>query len=68
MAEQSLRERDTAVIEFNDAMWQVDWYLVSHNPSIRILQQKLAKLDEKRDNVKHYHFECCLNAKNHVRF
>ena len=62
-AEQSLRGRGTPVIEFDGAIRQVDRYLVSHDPSIRILQQKSAELDEKRDNVKHYHFEYCRKAK-----
>ena len=32
MAEQSLSERDTTVIEFNDAIWQVDRYYLATIP------------------------------------
>ena len=33
MAEQMVQERDAAVIELNDAIRQVERYLISYNPS-----------------------------------
>ena len=63
MAEQAKRDRDTAVIEMYDAIRQVERYLSSHNPSIRILKQKITKVDDKKEGVKHCHFEYCRKAK-----
>ena len=62
-AEQAKRDRDTAVIEMDDSIRQVERYLSSHNPSIRILKQKINKVDDKKECAKHRHFEYCHKAK-----
>ena len=51
------------MIEMNDAIRQVNKYLSSSNPSIRILKQKLSKVGEKGEEIKRYHFEYCRKAK-----
>ena len=63
MAEQMVRERDAAVIELNDAIRQVERYLNSHNPSIRILKQKIDKIDNKMEDLKLCHYEYSRKAK-----
>ena len=62
MAEQARNEKDAAVIELTEAI-QVERYVGSHNPSTRILKQKLTKVDDKLENAKQSHYAYCRKAK-----
>ncbi len=63
MGDQALRERDASVIELNEAMRQVARYRISHNPSTRLMKQKIAKVEEKSDAFKQHHYTYCRLAK-----
>ena len=63
MGDQALRERGASVVELKEAMRQVSRYRASHNPSTRIMKQKIAKVEEKSDAFKQHHYTYCRLAK-----
>ena len=56
--------RASAFVELEEAIRQEKRYLGSHQPSTRIIQQKIFKVREKETEFKRYHFAHC--EKTHI--
>ena len=66
MAQTTKELRASAAIELSEAIRQAGRYLKSHQPSTRIIQQKIQKIREREDEFKRYHFAYHEKAKIEV--
>ena len=61
--EAAKRERDVASRELSDAIRQAERYTKSTNRSLRIVKQRITKMNEKEERLRSYHYTYCEKAK-----
>ena len=61
--EAAKRERDVAARELDDAIRQAIRYLDGTNPSQRLVQQRISKINEREERLRRCHYTYCDKAK-----
>ena len=61
--EAAKRERDVAARELEDAVRQATRYLDGTNPSQRLIQQRISKINEREERLRRCHYTYCDKAK-----
>ena len=56
------KERETAIDELSNAIRQAQKYLKSTNPSTRIVQQRMSRVQEREEAFRHAHYMYCDKA------
>ena len=62
MATQALKERASAAFELDEAIRQAKRYLKSHQPSTRSIQQKMDRITQNEEALRHRHVIYCDKA------